>query len=425
MPPLGPDDSSAAETLDGANPLAQYHDEFVPYDGLYMDGNSLGLPCDPALDALDRVREAWQDLAIEAWTEGEQPWFAYAEQLGDRLAPLVGAAPESVVIANATTINIHTLVGTFYEPEGDRTRIVVDELNFPTDTYAIRSQLRLRGLDPDEHLRIVESRDGRTIEAADVIDAIDDTVALVFLPSVLYRSGQLLDLAAVAEATQRHGIPFGVDLAHSVGVVEHDLDAIDVDFAVWCHYKYCNAGPGAPAGLYVDAEHHGRMPALAGWWGHDKETQFAMNQTFTPADSAGAWQIGTPPVLSMAPLDGALDVIEAAGVKQIRATSVALTEYLIALVDALPDELGYEIGTPRDPSRRGGHVALEHDDAARISEALRDRGVVVDFRPPNVIRVCPAPLYTSYEDVRRVVEHCREIVTEERYTNYERPGTVS
>jgi kynureninase len=425
MQPIGPADESTARMLDAANPLAASHEQFVSYDGLYMDGNSLGLPPKQALDALDRVTAEWQHLAIEAWTEGEQPWFSYAERLGDRLAPLVGAAPESVVVANATTINIHTLVGTFYEPAGERTKIVVDELNFPTDTYAIRSQLRLRGLDPDDHLRVVESRDGRTIETADVVDAIDETVALVFVPSVLYRSGQRLDLATIAAATERHGIPFGVDLAHSVGVVDHDLGAIDVDFAVWCHYKYCNAGPGAPAGLYVDPVHHGRLPALAGWWGHDKETQFAMRPTFTPADSAGAWQIGTPPVLSMAPLDGALDVIEAAGIEEIRATSVALTEYLIALVDALPDELGYEIGTPRDAVCRGGHVALEHDNAAQVSEALRDRGVIVDFRPPNVVRICPAPLYTSYEDVRRVVEHCREIVADGRYEEYEQPGTVS
>jgi len=425
MLPIAPGDEDVAAVLDASNPLDRYHEQFLDPGGLYMDGNSLGLPPSPALESLERVTSEWQTLAIEAWTEGDPPWFSSAEQLGARLAPLVGAAPESAVVANSTTVNIHTLVGTFYQTEGDRTRIVVDELNFPTDTYAIRAQLRLRGLDPDTHLRVVESRDGRTIDADDVIDAIDDTVALVFLPSVLYRSGQLLDLAAIARETERHGIPFGVDLAHSVGVVDHDLDALGVDFAVWCHYKYCNAGPGAPAGLYVDETHHGHTPALTGWWGHHKDTQFDMNPTFTPADSAGAWQIGTPPVLSMAPLDGALDVIEDAGIERIRATSIALTEYLIALIDALPDDLGYEIGTPRDPSRRGGHVALEHPHAARISEALRDRGVIVDFRPPNVVRVCPAPLYTSYEDVRQVVEHCREIVAEEVYEHYDRPSSVS
>lgn len=425
MQRLDPEDRSTAEQLDAADPLADAASSFVHFDGHYMDGNSLGLASEQAVAAAERVIDEWSTLAIEGWTDATPPWFTYAEHIADRIAPLVGATAGEVAVANSTTINIHSLVGTFYDPSGDRTTIVVDELNFPTDTYAVRAQLRQRGFDPDEQLRVVESRDGRTIEAADVADAIDETVALVFVPSVLYRSGQLLDIELIAEAAARHNIPVGVDLAHSIGVVPHDLGSLPVDFAVWCHYKYVNAGPGAVAGLYVDEQHHGETPALTGWWGHEKETQFELRPTYTPAESAGAWQVGTPPVLSMAPIDGALDVIEAAGIDEIRAKSIALTEYLIALVDSLPERLSLSIGTPRAPDRRGGHVAIEHPAAKQLSLALRDRGVVVDFREPNVVRVCPSPLYTSYEDVRSVVVTLRELLESGDYRTYEPSNGVS
>jgi len=207
----------------------------------------------------------------------------------------------------------------------------------------------------------------------------------------------------------------GFDLAHSVGVVPHDLDEHGVDFAVWCSYKYLNAGPGAIAGLYVNDEHFGATPALAGWWGHEKATQFEMNTTFTPAADAGAYQIGTVPVFSAAPLDGALDLIEEVGIDGIREKSLSLTSYLVALVDErLGDGAGgaddCSVGTPRDPGQRGGHVAIEHPDAERIAQALTEGGVVVDFRPPNVVRMCPSPLYTGYADVWDAIERWREVL---------------
>ncbi|NHN60551.1 MULTISPECIES: kynureninase [Halorussus] len=412
-----------AARRDEADPLGHLADRFYdPDDGWYVDGNSLGLLSEDAEDALDRAVEEWRDLAIRGWTDADPPWFYYGERLGDRLAPLVGANEEEVVVANSTTVNIHTLVGTFYE-RAEGTKIVVDELDFPTDHYAVRAQLRQRGADPDEALTVVESRDGRTVETADVVDAIDDDTAVVFLPSVLYRSGQLLDVEAITVAAHEHDALAGFDLAHSVGVVPHDLSALGVDFAVWCSYKYLNAGPGAIAGLYVSEDHFGARPALAGWWGHEKETQFEMNPTYIPADSAGAYQIGTIPILSAAPLAGSLDVFEdagdgtlATGIGAVREKSVSLTEYLIFLVDErLPD---YEVGTPRDPDRRGGHVAVEHPEAYRVSEALKDRGVVVDFRPPNVVRICPSPLYTGYEDVWEVVEQLRRVVENEEFEQF-------
>ncbi|TYL40473.1 kynureninase [Natronococcus pandeyae] len=403
---------AGARERDAADPLAAFADRFdVP--GLYMDGNSLGPISQDAERTLDRVREEWRERAIGGWTDGDPPWFEYAEALGDRLAPLVGADSSEVVVANSTTVNIHTLIDTFLE---DGT-VVVNELDFPTDHYAIRAQLRRRGLDPDEHLVVVESRDGRTIDADDVIDALSEDVDVLFMPSVLYRSGQLFDLERLTSAAHDHGALAGFDLAHSVGVVDHALGEIGVDFAVWCHYKYCNAGPGAPAGLYVAERHFDRRPALPGWWGHEKETQFELRQTYTPAPDAGAYQIGTPPVLAMAPLEGALETIEAAGIEAIRENSLELTEYLISLADERLPEC--TVGTPREPARRGGHVALEHPDAYGVCHALKERDVVVDFRPPNVIRVCPSPLYTSFEDVYRVVEEFVEVLEEGEYEGIE------
>jgi kynureninase len=415
-----------AARRDEADPLAHFADRFYdPEDEWYMDGNSLGLLSADAEDALDRAVSEWRELAIRGWTDADPPWFYYGEQLGDRLAPLVGADESEVVVANSTTVNIHALVGTFYD-RAEGTTIVVDELDFPTDHYAIRAQLRQRGVDPEEALTVVESRDGRTVESEDVAAAIDDDTAIAFLPSVLYRSGQLLDVERITEAAHEYDALAGFDLAHSVGVVDHDLSRHGVDFAVWCSYKYLNAGPGAIAGLYVNERHFGETPALAGWWGHEKETQFEMNETYTPADDAGAYQIGTIPVLSSAPLAGSLELFEEiddtpeAAIEAVREKSLSLTDYLISLVDERLPEC--EVGTPRDPEQRGGHVAIEHPDAYRVSEALKDRGVVVDFRPPNVVRICPSPLYTGYEDVWEVVEQLRQVVANEEYEQFEKRG---
>jgi kynureninase len=402
---------AAAVAADGADPLAAFRDRFHLPDEQYLDGNSLGPLSADAEASLDRAVEEWRERGIRGWTDGDPDWFHYGERLGDRLAPLLGADPESVVATNSTTVNVHTLIGTFLDerdPEAGQ-KVVVNELDFPTDHYAIRSQLSARGLDPDEHLVVVGSRDGRTVEEADVIDALDDGDAgILFMPSVLYRSGQLLDVERLTEAAHERGVLAGFDLAHSVGVVDHELDAAGVDFAVWCSYKYLNAGPGAVGGLYVNREQFDATPALAGWWGNDKSTQFDLRPEYEPADGAGAWQVGTVHVLSAAPLFGALDVLDEAGIDAVRRKSVALTGYLTALVDERLPECA--VGTPRDPSRRGGHVAVEHPDAERLSLALKERGVVVDYRPPNVVRMAPAPLYVGYADVWDAVGTVRSIL---------------
>jgi kynureninase len=416
------DGLEAARRRDREDPLAGLRERFHVPEGYYMDGNSLGPLSVDAERAVQQRLEEWRELGVNGWTDADPDWFHTGERLGDRLAPLVGAQEESVVVCNSTTTNVHTLVGTFLDQaQGDR--VLVNELDFPTDHYAIRAQLRRRGLDPEEALVAVESRDGRTIETEDVVDAITEDVGLVFMPGVLYRSGQLFDMERIAEAAHDRGALVGFDLAHSIGVVPHELDEWGVDFAVWCSYKYLNAGPGAIAGLYVNERHFGITPELPGWWGHEKATQFEMRERFTPAESAGAFQIGTVPVLSAAPLAGSLDVFEETTIEAVREKSLALTGFLIDLVDErLP---GCTVGTPREGRRRGGHVAVEHPAAERLSLALNDRDVVVDYRPPDVVRVCPAPLYTGFADVWQVIEEMRSVLDAEAHHEYEPSGGVT
>ncbi|GAA0253103.1 kynureninase [Haladaptatus pallidirubidus] len=404
-------------------------DRFYLPDDLYLDGNSLGPLSTDAEDNIHHVLDEWRELGIRGWTEADPAWFHYGERLGERLAPMVGAREDEVVVANSTTINIHTLVGTFLDRcgrEGRGQKVVVNDLDFPTDHYAIRSQLRIRGLDPNDYLIVVESQDGRTVREEDIAAALDiyDDVGIVFMPSVLYRSGQLLNIESITDIAHDHDAYAGFDLAHSVGAIPHSLAENEVDFAVWCHYKYLNAGPGAIAGLYVHRDYHGETPALAGWWGHEKETQFEMRTTYTPAHSAGAWQTGTIPVLSAAPLLGVLNIVDDVGIEQLREQSVALTDYLMYLVDERLPECS--VGTPRKPDERGGHVAVEHEEAYRLTEALKERGVVGDFRPPNVVRLCPSPLYVGFEDVWNAVEHVRELIDEREYEQFEgRDGGVT
>ena len=426
-------DLADARARDETDPLADYRGQFAGSADLYMDGNSLGLASKPAVAAVESALEEWKELAIRGWEAADPEWFTYGERLGDLLAPLLGVRESEAVVANATTVNVHTLLGTFLDtlpgtpagpdPSAEPPAILVNELDFPTDHYAIRAQLRQRGIDPDDKLVQARSDDGRTITPDAVADALDrrPDVGIVFMPAVLYRSGQLLDVERITALAHAHDALAGFDCAHSIGVVDHDLRGADVDFGVWCSYKYLNSGPGATAGLYVHERHHGLTPALAGWWGHEKETQFEMRQTFTPASDAGAYQIGTVPVLSTAPIRGAAELVREAGIDRIREKSLALTDYLIRLIDErLPD--AFTVGTPREQDRRGGHVAIEHPEGYRLSEALRDRDVVVDFRPPNVVRVCPSPLYTSFEDVWRVVEQLRTIAADRVYEQYDPPA---
>jgi kynureninase len=402
-----------ALTLDAEDPLASYKDRFYHIPGkIYMDGNSLGLVSKDAEASLLEVIEEWKTLGIGGWGGGRIPWITYAERLGEMQVEMVGAEPGEVVVSGGTTVNLHALVATFYEPEGARRKILADELNFPSDLYALASQIRLRGGDPDMDLVLVESRDGRIIEEDDIIEAMTDEVALILLPSVYYRSGQLLDMERLTREANMRGIPIGFDCSHSVGVVPHHFDEWGVDFAFYCNYKYVNGGPGSTGSIYVNKRHFGKTPGLAGWFGNNRATMFDMINEFDPAEDASAWQIGTTTMLSTAPLVGAIGMINEAGIKSIREKSTKITSYLMYLIDEVLSEapFSFSIGTPRQPERRGGHVGVEHRDAWRVAEALKARGVVPDFRNPNVIRLAPIPLYTSYLEVWNVVQHLKGVI---------------
>jgi kynureninase len=385
---------------------------YLPDGVIYLDGNSLGLLSRDAEQAVLRALEQWKQLGVRGWLEAEPPWYTFCESLAARVAPLVGAAPANVAVTGSTTMNLHQLVASLYKPAYCRTRILADATNFPTDLYALAAQLRLHGRDADDELVLVHPRDGGLLEEHDLVEAMDGTVALALFSLVQYKSGQLLDAPRVTRAARERGIVIGWDLSHSIGVVPHDLDGWDADFAIWCHYKYLNAGPGAVGGLYVNERHHDIAPALAGWWGSRKERQFAMDQRFTPASGAGAFQVSTPSILGVAALSGSLELVETLGIGAIRERSCELTSGLISALDArLPRDGGFWIGTPRDPRRRGGHVALQHPTrAVGLNGALKARGVIPDFRPPDVIRLCPSPLYVEPGDVDRAVEILAEIV---------------
>ncbi len=405
--------------LDEKDFLKNFKNEFYLKEGvLYLDGNSLGLLSKRAEKSLLESLNDWKECGIDGWMDGKHPWYTLSEELGKKLSPLIGANPEEVIITGSTTGNLHQLTSTFFKPSGSKTKILADELTFPSDIYALKSQLALRSLDPGQHLIRVKSRDGRMIEEEDIIKAMTDEAALIVLPSVLYRSGQLLDMERLTSEAHKRGILIGFDLCHSIGAVPHKLSDWNVDFAFWCNYKYLNAGPGSVAGLYINAKHFGKEPGLAGWFGSNKDKQFDMNHDFVAADTAGAFQIGTPHVLSTAPLIGSLEIFEEAGMDRLREKSLNLTRYMMELIETELGGFGFTIGNPRDDIRRGGHVCLEHDEAARICKSLKENGIVPDFRAPKVIRLAPVALYTSFEDVHIAVQRLKKIMGEKQYEKF-------
>lgn len=415
-------DEDFARKLDLADPLAGFrHHFYIPDGEIYMDGNSLGLLSQASESSVLQALDEWKTLGIRGWLEARQPWFYLAEELGAKCAKLVGAEANEVVATGTTTVNIHSLVNTFYQPDSRRRKILADELTFPTDIYALRSIVSLRGFDTD-NLVLAESGDGCFLDENEIIALMDKNTALVFLPSVLYRSGQLLDMKYLTEQAHKRGIQIGFDCSHSVGVVPHDFDKWDVDFAVWCSYKYLNGGPGSTAFLYLNKEYFDYEPALTGWFGYVKDRQFDLDLEFEHAKNAGGWQISSPAILSSAPLEGSLKIILEAGIEKIRQKSLKLTAYLMHLIDNVLSRQPYsfEIGTPREAGRRGGHVAVVHEEGMRISEALRAKGVISDFRPPNFIRIAPVPLYNSYYEVWRIIQLLKEIIDEKEYKKFPR-----
>lgn len=405
--------------LDKEDKLAHFKREFyVNPDIIYMDGNSLGLLSKRAEKSLLRSLGDWKEHGIDGWTQGNHPWFFMSEKVAGMVAPLIGASAEEVIVTGSTTVNLHQLVATFYKPDGKRTKILADELTFPSDIYALQSQLQLRGFDPETHLICVKSSDGRFLKEDEIIEAMTDEVALIILPTVLYRSGQILDMKRLTQEAHARGIYIGFDGCHSVGAIPHYFSEWDLDFAFWCNYKYLNGGPGSVGGLYVNRKHFGTFPGLSGWFSSRKDKQFDMVHHLTPAETAGAFQIGTPHILSLAPLIGALEIFADAGIRNIREKSLKLTQYLMDLIEHELEGKDFIIGNPREAEQRGGHVSFEHREAARICKALKANGVIPDFRSPNIVRLAPIALYTSYEEVWKVVQILKNIMNEKEYEKF-------
>jgi kynureninase len=416
---------SYAESLDQRDPLTGYRHEFyLNPKTIYMDGNSLGLLSKRAEKTLLECLDDWREWGIDGWTQGRHPWFNLSEQLGERIAPLIGADPQEVIVTGSTTVNLHQLVSTFYKPKGKRTKIMADALTFPSDIYALQSQLSIHGFLPEEHLIQVQSRDGRFLVEDDIVAAMNEEIALLILPTVLYRSGQLLDMEKLTAEAHKREILIGFDGCHSVGAIPHEFSKWHVDFAFWCNYKYLNGGPGSVGGLYVNQKHFGHSPGLAGWFGSNKEKQFDMEFNFMPAATAGAYQLGTPHILSLAPLIGSLDMFLEVGMENIRKKSLHLTKFMMDLIKHELSDFGFTIGNPLADHCRGGHVSLEHAEAVRISRALKENHVIPDFRSPNTLRLAPIALYTSFLDVWNVVHILKTIMAEKQYEKFENTRDV-
>ncbi|AYD40463.1 kynureninase [Clostridium fermenticellae] len=414
-----------AKKMDQEDELKSFRDRFYVKEGqIFMDGNSLGLCSKDAENSLLNMLNVWKKEAINIWGTEDGKYLNYSEYLAGKIAPLLNADANEIAVVGSTTMNVHQAISTFYKPTKDRYKILVDDLNFPTDRYAVDSQIRLKGLKVEDALKVVKSKDGVMIDEDTVIDAMTDDVALVLLPSVLYRSSQLLDMKKITNAAKERGIYIGWDLCHSIGAISHDFKDIDPDFAIWCNYKYLSGGPGATAGLFINKKHFNKHAGLAGWFGNNDKTQFQLNHEFDQDKTAKGWQTGTPNLLSMAPIEGTLNMYKEAGMDKIRKKSLQITAYLMYLIDEKLSKYGFRVGNPREDEKRGGHVCLIHDDAYRINSALKNNGVIPDFREPNVIRLAPIALYTSYEDVYKLIEITEKIMENKEYENFTNERSV-
>ncbi len=406
-----PDDAFACR-LDADDPLRHFRDRFhLPAgpDGqplLYFCGHSLGLQPKSVGPLLQAELDAWARLGVDAHFHGPHPWYSYHKLFRDTGARLVGARPGEVVMMNSLTVNLHLMMLTFFRPRGERRKILIDEPAFPSDRYAVQSQLQHHGLDPAEDLLTLRPRPGeellRTEDIEAVIERHGPRLALVLLNGVNFLTGQWLDIGRITAAAQRQGSAAGWDLAHAAGNVPLQLHDWQVDFAVWCSYKYLNAGPGAVGGCFVH-ERHGNnldLPRLAGWWGNDPATRFQMHlqDRFVPQPGAAGWQVSNPPILALVPLRASLALFDEAGMAALRAKSELLTGYLEYLLERLAGAV--EVLTPRRPEERGCALSLRLRDRGRETQAALQRaGIVCDFRPPHVIRVAPVPLYNTFQEV--------------------------
>ena len=411
-------DAASASELDARDPLASFAAEFhhpqvaAGRKAVYLCGHSLGLQPRAAASYVSEELAEWQRLGVRGHHEGTRPWVGYHEHAAAGLAALAGASELEVVAMNSLTVNLHLMMVSFFRPEGRRNCVLIEKSAFPSDRYAVVSQLEYHGLGP-RHLIEVEPRAGehalRTEDVLDVLAREGPRLALVLWPGVQYLTGQLFDLGAITAAAQAAGAVVGLDLAHAIGNVPLRLHDWNADFAVWCSYKYLNAGPGAIGGCFVH-ERHAResgLPRFAGWWGHDKARRFEMAPHFRPISGAEGWQVSNPPVLSAAPLLASLELFERAGLVRLREKSVQLTGFMQR---SIQNRLGstVEIITPLDATQRGSQLslrlALPSSAAKRCHERLTAAGVIGDWREPDTLRFAPIALYNSYRDVVEAVD---------------------
>lgn len=403
-----------ARFLDEQDPLRSFRDKFyIPLmhgrEAIYFTGNSLGLQPKKTQDYVLNELEDWANYGVEGHFHARNPWMPYHEIFTEQLSKLVGALPHEVVAMNQLTVNLHLLMVSFYRPTQQRYKIICEAKAFPSDQYAMESQVKFHGYDYDNAVVEVAPREGEhTIRTEDILTTIEqhkDSVALVLFSGVNYYTGQLFDLPAITAAAHKAGAFAGFDLAHAAGNVPLQLHEWNVDFACWCSYKYLNSGPGGVSGVYIHERHSSDtgIPRFAGWWGHDKENRFLMEQGFRPIPSAEGWQLSNAPVLSMAAHKAALDVFDEAGWDKIFAKAKALNQYLrhvLGEVNAACPDTPVEIITPGNEREHGCQVSmLMRRDGKKIFDELKAQSVIADWREPNVIRIAPVPLYNSFEDV--------------------------
>ncbi|HEX3895231.1 MAG TPA: kynureninase [Rudaea sp.] len=406
--------------MDEQDALAPFRDEFLipPHDNVeqvYFCGNSLGLQPKATRAALNGELDDWSALGVEAHFRGKHPWMPYHEEVRDHLAELVGAKPSEVVAMNSLTTNLHLMMVSFYRPTKERPAILIEKNAFPSDRYAVESQIRFHGFDPADALIELEPDETTgLISDASIADAFDrhgPRIALALLPGVQYLSGQSFDVRMITSLAHAKGCVVGFDLAHAAGNIDVELHDSGVDFAVWCSYKYLNAGPGSVAACFVHERHaRANLPRFSGWWGHDQETRFQMGPNFAATPGAEGWQLSNPPIFALAPLRVSLEIFHRAGMSRLRAKSIALTGHLEALIQKQLHEV-LEIITPSEMQRRGCQLSLRVKGPRNAGRSLYDylleNGIIVDWREPDIIRAAPTPLYNKYVDCYRFVQHIR------------------
>lgn len=402
-----------AHEEDSKDPLKAYREQFVfpQHNGknaLYFTGNSLGLQAKKAKMYLLEELEDWGKFGVEGHLDARRPWLSYHELFTSALADIVGAKESEVVAMNGLTTNLHLMMVSFYRPEGKRTKILCEGKAFPSDQYALKSQLRFHGLKAEDHLIELEpNAETELIDEEDIyriIESQGDEIALLMIGGMNYYTGQLFDISGISKAAKDKGIIVGWDLAHGAGNIPLQLHDWDVDFAAWCGYKYLNSGPGGISGAFIHEKHHGQkdIPRFEGWWGHDKKERFLMGDEFDPIPTAEAWQLSNAPVFSMTPLLASLELFQEVGMKALREKSVRLTAYLEEVIKAVGENTGVELKliTPKNPQKRGAQLSVIVSSKGKsVFDAITKEGVIADWREPSVIRLAPVPMYNSFEDV--------------------------